>query len=337
MPVGFTLIELLVVISIVVLLISILLPVITKAEQVANQVLCSSNLRQIAIGVSTYVAENKDYTPGPNTSGLRLLQIPAPADSEAVAASSNPVTPDDWVSPVFGQQWGLSGNDRGQKIKQILNRDEMLCPANEFRYDHRTGPAYSALNAIATVQLASYSMPYALHAYASAAVTPATGGFHLGSQDRNAINIAPASHRFRIDSLGMPSDKVLAADGANVVNYATNQLVLDTTYGSRGEGGLPNGGIFMSRGATLNASSFSGAQTPYRQGAGFDPATTNDLARQVTYRHDGAINGVFWDGHAENLTVERSRTAHFWFPSGSVAQSNFHISDSNVNAGDTIR
>ncbi len=54
---GFTLIELLVVISIVALLIALLLPALGAARQVARDINCMSNMRQIAIGGQTYAQD----------------------------------------------------------------------------------------------------------------------------------------------------------------------------------------------------------------------------------------------------------------------------------------
>jgi prepilin-type N-terminal cleavage/methylation domain-containing protein len=58
---GFTLIELLVVIGIIALLISILLPALSRARQAGYAAKCQSNLHQIGIAMQLYRNDNKDY------------------------------------------------------------------------------------------------------------------------------------------------------------------------------------------------------------------------------------------------------------------------------------
>ena len=57
---GFTLIELLVVIAIISLLVSILLPSLSRAKDLAESVLCMANQRQLALSFAYYCDDNDD-------------------------------------------------------------------------------------------------------------------------------------------------------------------------------------------------------------------------------------------------------------------------------------
>ena len=60
---GFTLVELLVVVTILALLISIMLPSLNAARNQAKRASCASNLRQIGLGIHSYLQAYNDHLP----------------------------------------------------------------------------------------------------------------------------------------------------------------------------------------------------------------------------------------------------------------------------------
>ena len=60
---AFTLIELLVVVAIIALLVSILVPALKDANELAKTSVCLSNLRQVALASMLYAMDNKDRLP----------------------------------------------------------------------------------------------------------------------------------------------------------------------------------------------------------------------------------------------------------------------------------
>jgi prepilin-type N-terminal cleavage/methylation domain-containing protein/prepilin-type processing-associated H-X9-DG protein len=64
---AFTLVELLVVIAIIALLMSILIPVLSRAKEQAKNVLCRSNLRQYGVAGTMYLDDNEQAFPPTHT------------------------------------------------------------------------------------------------------------------------------------------------------------------------------------------------------------------------------------------------------------------------------
>src|SRR5471030_2196872 len=99
---AFTLVELLVVIGIIALLISILLPALSKAREAANSIKCASNLRSIGQGISQYLVDYKGVFPPSNFyKGLSLSAGPA-------GVIQSPTQPVDgyvhWSSYLYGNK-----------------------------------------------------------------------------------------------------------------------------------------------------------------------------------------------------------------------------------------
>src|SRR5688500_5299182 len=107
---GFTLTELLTVVGLITLLVSLLMPVMSKVRAAANNTTCLSNLRQMGVAWTMYVAEQHgrlpDYSWGPptvtprsawygywtgilDTNGVRGQAILCPAANEETPTDQN--------------------------------------------------------------------------------------------------------------------------------------------------------------------------------------------------------------------------------------------------------
>lgn len=60
---GFTLLELLVVVAIIGTVMAILLPALNKVRSQAKRTMCASNLKQVGVGLRSYLSESKDRLP----------------------------------------------------------------------------------------------------------------------------------------------------------------------------------------------------------------------------------------------------------------------------------
>jgi len=107
---GFTFVELLVVLAIMVVLIAILLPCVSRARQQAETVQCTSNLRQVGMALLIY-ADEPDGCLFPDHMGW---------DSDHVG----PVYPDDGSPGEFHDVWPLV-------VFNVWNPPILLCPADQ--------------------------------------------------------------------------------------------------------------------------------------------------------------------------------------------------------------
>src|SRR5512138_2980899 len=110
---GFTLIELLVVIAIIAILAAILFPVFAQARAKARQATCTSNLKQLSLGLMMYVQDYDETFPRSNqTSTL----------AECNAAPSGCWAPSGNQSLIFWQQIAQS---------YVKNFGIMTCPEGD--------------------------------------------------------------------------------------------------------------------------------------------------------------------------------------------------------------
>lgn len=319
---GFTLIELLVVIAIIGLLVSILLPSLSKARELARQSVCLSHVNTAGKSRALYENEYRGWLAGPNTSGLDLTVHGGSNKIEDVESkSTNPVQNMDWASPTMGNGYGFPANDI-KRLVQILSSD-LRCPTNQEMYDGvwpdntGSGDAMVAGVRVSKIPYASYSSPLGFHVKGYDTVRYHNEITNI-SPDRVAI---PDDYIPRMDYLGNAGKKIYLVEGCRYWNGGSKVTFNDVQR-------QVQGGNFM----------LYGPATP-RSG---DPhRVNNDLSlrdenRTFAWRHDGLMMVSYFDGHSAKLTVKESVRVDQYYPSGSVVVQSFMTQDPDDINGQEI-
>jgi prepilin-type N-terminal cleavage/methylation domain-containing protein len=141
---GFTLIELLVVVSIIALLISILLPSLARARELARRAVCGTNVAGIGRGFFTYAAENNESLPiaAPNST---MNSPPAPVEYYNMTGRYGAVNMDPsntTVNPA-GNYWRQLSVTRNlwQLVRTGASPKSFICPSSGDTADMPDNPA----------------------------------------------------------------------------------------------------------------------------------------------------------------------------------------------------
>ena len=320
---AFTVPELLACVAIILIIISLLLPNLGKAREVARQAECMSNLHQAGIGFRSYATETRGYIPGPNTSVYKLRGV-TPSNTES--DRTEPITDDDWMSPALGRAMTLPA----KKLDRLLDifANKFRCPSNPHFYDY-IYPNQGTLPAASTIPYSSYSAPFAMHYYWDYTHANSNGqpnGARFGNSYDMLVDIRPANHKFKTVTLGSQSMKVAATEGSRYID-SNGRISFNR------DGGSAYGGNFMNRSPLLNVE-YPNNGNPYKFST--YPNLHSDSARYA-YRHlNESMNMVFFDGHAENKTSLDSRRAAYWVPSGSKVVSLNGIGDKSVKLNQIV-
>jgi len=139
---GFSLIELLVVIAIIALLVTILMPSLNQAKELARRAVCASNLHSLGVTASVFAAEHDGIYPhgahvptqGLTHDPLRITnEYPRPIRGSGNYAEDDPFTYRDHTAPAW--RWAGTSFDRLTEYGVSLGMFD--CPSTKLEPEHR--------------------------------------------------------------------------------------------------------------------------------------------------------------------------------------------------------
>lgn len=309
---GVTFIEILIGVSIISLLMGLTVPAMLGAKRAARSAVCANQQKRLHAATLAYSVNDNEWIPGVNRTGLKYrASINAALQLEGDTTSSTPTTTYDWISPVIGEDAKLSPN-RAKRTKQIF--EDLGCPEAQrlndktYGYSNDLSEDFLPLMEREGIGQISYLSPAPFHL--------AGPGFSPTKYERYPFPgpaVPPKNYLPRLERVGKQhADKIFLADGTR---YLTAGGVLDFDVSPNPE----YYGSFTSSTPIYEGSTAygTGPATP-----GFDIGGAGHAVhaerRRLSYRHSGAINVMYFDGHYAPMTEDESKTdASPWYPSGS--------------------
>ncbi len=270
---GFTLVELLVVIGIIALLISILMPALSRARSAGQSTVSLSNLRQIGLGLVMYKNENKGCYP-------------------RHSSPSSQVPRTRWADDMYGYMKATE-----VYMSPLLSDDERQRMNKPFA--HTVDPATGAEIAGKTVKFGGYGYNYQ---YLGNARTP--GGVKA-FYAKDGRNIRVASQTIAVaDTHGSKNGgTVWTSEGVYVIDPPLMSIDLGS-QGSRRSSATPGNGQYAYTGG--NDGDPSHRSTPAeRNGGRVNVLFCDGHAEPMTLRQiddfngDGTVDNGWWNGRAD--------------------------------------
>lgn len=307
---GLTVVELLVTVWIIAILMGILLPSLARGRDAARSVVCASTQRQLSQALLAYTTDELDWIPGYGTSGQSLWYRPsAAAIARLDTRARAPVQVNDWMSPSLrDESLPLARNERFYTLLERFSD-----PAMAERVPIWIGGGDGGNAALASwirernlppAHGISYLMPAMFQLFGASfdRVRFVTQESSAKLKETRKTHAIPPSYAPRLTAVGAPSRKIAFADGFRYLD--ARRLDFDASYSHQ------NWGSFSERSPCDIESRSWG-----RLGAG---GTSWNVP--LVYRHSGAMNAAFFDGHVAALDKFESRHPGMWAPSGSVLQ-----------------
>jgi prepilin-type processing-associated H-X9-DG protein/prepilin-type N-terminal cleavage/methylation domain-containing protein len=302
---GFTLVELLVVIGIIALLISLLMPALTRVRQAAQRTACAAKLQQIMVAANVHRADHKDYYPlaGVLTGGQpQELADPDSQKYDYLNSTNDYNITNPAVTRVLAPITNALGAEMGfarllnvnSSTQATLSTDaqgllrNFLCPAQASNIQELQALQLST----PTLYIIEYqgSIPYIFN-YGSRQ-SYIFNEYVLGFDDTYARLRGHASQ------VRQPASVFFAADGLGDTNTpARVELGLASAFGTYTlYNRFPVGSLTIPSPAISLADVFNSRKYNFQPVAG--TATCFD-----TKRHQNRINIAFCDGHVETRVI----------------------------------